>query len=366
MIHPPLPFALERWYARYESRTTYNLSGATVLPPRLDELPTPPPDLRLTYGYSHGHPDLVDAIAAYHPGATPENVLITHGSAEALFLLQRVLLTKGDRFVAPNPAYGALFLTGEEVGATRVAWEVPWRDGDLWDSWNAALTASPSLIVVNTPHNPTGYTVDATELQRMAADAKRLGAVLVVDEVQREMQPDPPPPAFSLDRTAVSVGSFSKSFGLPGLRLGWIVADAAIIEACSALRDRTSICSSPLTESIAAAVMQDAPRWVARSWAMTAPNRTLLEDWLADQPYLRGVVPAAGLTAFIRVWMQWPTLDLCNFLADTFGLLVAPGDYFGMPGFVRFGLGNDPNHFADGLERLRSGLDDYVPTRTEP
>ncbi|MBC7545550.1 MAG: aminotransferase class I/II-fold pyridoxal phosphate-dependent enzyme [Candidatus Sericytochromatia bacterium] len=361
MIHPPIPFPLERWYARYETRTTHNLSGATVLPPRLDELPTPPPDLRLTYGYSHGHPALVDAIAAYHPGATPANVLVTHGSAEALYLLQRVLLTAGDRFVTPNPCYGALFLTGEEVGAQRIPWEVPWRDADPWESWDAALTHTPALVVVNSPHNPTGHTVSAADLERMAADVRRIGSRLIVDEVQRELQPDPPPPIFSMDPKAVSVGSFSKSFGLPGLRLGWIVADPAIIEACSALRDRTTICSSPLTEAIATAVLLEAPKWIARSWAMTAPNRALLEDWLADQPYLRGVVPEAGLTAFIRVWMQWPTLDLCDYLAETFGLLVAPGDYFGQPGFVRFGLGNDPNHFADGLTRLRSGLDAYIP-----
>jgi aspartate/methionine/tyrosine aminotransferase len=361
MIHPAHPFPLERWYARHEAHTRDNLSGATVLPPPLAELPQPAADLRLTYGSPCGLPVLRQAIAGRHPGMTADNVLVTQGSVEALYLLQRVLLAPGDRFVAPAPSYGALHLTGEEVGATRIDWHVPWRGEDRWASWQQALAAKPQVVIVNSPHNPTGCTWDRTELARMAADVRDLGATLIVDEVQRELQPDPPPPIVSLDRSAISVGSLSKSFGLPGLRIGWIVAPPAIIEACSTLRDRTTICTSPWNELVAAAVLQDADRWIARSWAMTGPNRERLTDWLADQPYLRGVVPTVGLTAFIRVAIHWSTVELCDFLAETFGIILAPGDYFGLPGFVRFGLGNEPHHFADGLTRLRSALDAFVP-----
>jgi aspartate/methionine/tyrosine aminotransferase len=356
------PFPLERWYARHEAATRYNLSGATVLPPTLAELPQPPDDLRLTYGSPWGSPELREAIAARHPGMSADNVLVTHGSIEALYLLQRVLLGPGRRFVVPTPIYGALHITGEEVGAERIAWPVPWRGEDRWESWQQALAAKPDLVIVNSPHNPTGCAWDAGDLARMAAEVQAIGATLIVDEVQRELQPDPPPPIVTLDPTAISVGSLSKSFGLPGLRIGWIVAARPIIEACSALRDRTSICTSPWNEAVATGMLQDAQRWIDRSWAMTGPNRDLLTDWLADQPYVRGVVPEVGLTAFIRIYMKWPSLALCDFLATEFGVILAPGDYFGLPGFVRFGLGNEPNHFADGLNRLRSGLDAFVPT----
>jgi aspartate/methionine/tyrosine aminotransferase len=362
MIHPVPPFPLERWYARHEGHTRYNLSGATVLPPALADLPQPSGDLRLTYGSPCGLPELRAAIAERHPGMSADNVLVTHGSIEALYLLQRVLLGPGDRFVAPMPCYGALHLTGEEMGATRIDWHVPWRSDDRWASWQEALAAGPQVVFVNSPHNPTGCTWHADDLARMAADVRAIGATLVVDEVQRELQPDPPPPIVAFDRAAISVGSLSKSFGLPGLRIGWIVAEPAIIEACSTLRDRTTICTSPWNELVAAAVLNDGQRWIDRSWAMTGPNRELLTDWLADQPYLRGVVPDVGLTAFIRVAMHWGSLELCDFLAEQFGVILAPGDYFGLPGFARFGLGNEPNHFADGLNRLRSGLDAFVPT----
>lgn len=365
MIDPVQAFPLERWYARYEGRAPFDLSAASVLPPLLAELPGLESALRPGYAPQEGHPALRAAIAARHPGATPANVLVTTGSIEALYLLQRVLLGPGDRFVAPNPGYGALYLTGIEQGAEWVPWQVPWRGEDRWQSWHQALASRPKVVMLNTPHNPTGFTLDAAELRQAAADASAVGALLIADEVQRELQPEPPDPLFSLAPGTVSVGSLSKSVGLPGLRLGWIVGPPELITACATLKDRTTICINPISAAIGTAVLQDMAPWVARAQRFVADNGSRLEEWLADQPYLRGVVPTAGLTAFVRVAMQWPTLALADYLAEHWGLLLAPGDYFGAPGFVRFGLGRDPLHFADGLGRLRHALDAFVPPATD-
>lgn len=370
------PFALERWMSHYETRVTHDIGESGILPMSIADLVALEPEreraaltqalLTLPLGYSEarGTEALRAAIAATYRTGSPDDILVTTGAIEANFLLASVLISPGDHVVAVYPAYQQLYSVPRGLGADVSLWHVSATDGGYEfdvEALAALVTPATRLIVVNTPHNPTGAVLAAADLERIYALADAAGAYLVVDEAYRWL--DVPggvemaPPARDLGPRAISVGTLSKPFGLPGLRLGWLAAPADVAAACWAHRDYISLSPGKLSDALAVLALKHVPEVQARNRAIITANLATAERWFAAHGDLVSwTPPRAGLLALMRYAPNIPSLELSNMLADDYGVLLVPGSAFGYEGHLRLGVGQDPAIFAEGLERVTACL----------
>jgi aspartate/methionine/tyrosine aminotransferase len=350
------PFAVERWLARYERTVPYNIAESCAQPLTLADLGGMAPDLRLGYGDGAGGAELREAIAALYPGATADDVLVTVGAIEANFLALAALCGPGDRAVVAVPAYQQLYEVPRGQGAEVALWPLRREDGwrpDL-DALRRLLQRRTKLVVVNFPNNPTGATGD---LPRLAALCAEQGAVLHSDEVYRGLpapERAPQPSAWGAGGPAVVVGSLSKAYGLPGLRVGWLVAPPAVRARAQEIRDYTSICPPAPSEALALAALRAREAILDRQRRHAAANRALVEAALAASGgRLDWVAPEEGVVGCVRCACDLPARTFATRLAEERGTLVVPGDCFELDGCCfRLGFGYEREKLAAGLARL--------------
>jgi aspartate/methionine/tyrosine aminotransferase len=376
------PFKLERWMTTWETRVSHDIAESGICPLSVDDLLAFEPlevrerlvaswlALPLGYAEARGSEALRCALAATYRDVSPEAVLVTTGAIEANFLLFATLLRPGDHVVAVHPAYQQLYTVPRALGCDVSHWEVRARDGEPFrydlDDLERLVTPRTRLIVVNTPHNPTGALLSAEELRRVYDLADRVGAYLLCDEAYRWL--DIPggeplaPPARDLGERAISVGTFSKPFGLPGLRVGWLAATPEIAAACWSTRDYVSLSPAKLSDAIALLALKHRERIVERNHRIVAANLETAEGWFAAHADLASwTPPRAGLLALMRYHLDLPSLELADRLAAEHGVMLAPGSAFGYEGNLRIGIGQDPRIFAEGLERTAACLHALAP-----
>lgn len=369
------PFALERWMTTYEQRVQYDIAESGVLPLSIKELLAweEPGErehlldqlLNLPLGYNEacGSLALRSAIAATYQQAGPENILITTGAIEANFLLFNVLLNEGDEVIAQAPAYQQLISVPRAVTHRVSLWDVHSEDGFYFDlaDLERLLTPHTRLIIVNTPHNPTGALLSQEELSRVYQLAESVGAHVLCDEAYRWLEipggVNPDYPVFNLGSRGISVGTVSKPFGLPGLRIGWIAAPEEIIADCWALRDYLSLSPGKLNDALALLAFKHRERIVERNRAIITQNLATARTWFAEhQDLLSWSPPRGGLLALVRYHLPIASLDLANRLAEEYSVMLAPGSAFGFEHHLRLGIGQEPQIFAQGLERTAACL----------
>ena len=363
-------FALERWMTTYETRVDYDIAESGILPLTTNDLlALEPPgerdqilagllDLRLGYSEAPGSFELRSLLSATYEDTGPEHVLITTGAIEANFLLFNVLLDLGDHVVAVHPAYQQIHSVPKAIGCDLDLWRVR-ADGafrfDL-DDLERLITPRTKLIAVNTPHNPTGAMLSADDLLRVYDLADSVGARVLGDEAYRWLEHPGgealAPPVRDLGERAISVGTLSKPFGLPGLRIGWLAADADLVARCWAMRDYVSLSPGKLNDALAVLALKHRDRLIARNQSIIAQNLETAHRWFADHADLVSwTPPRAGLLALMRYHLDVPSLELANRLAEQHSVMLAPGSAFGFEGHLRVGIGQDPAVFMEGLAR---------------
>ena len=367
------PFALERLQSRYEHQVEINLSESGVEPLRLEEL-LPANDvgslLREPLGYpqTNGTVALRELVAADYPGASADHVLITAGSAEANFLACWRLVEPGDEVVVLHPNYLQTHLLAAGHGARVRPW--PLRldgagggagGGARWapalDALGALVTDRTRLVVLCNPNNPTGARLTAAEVDAVCAAAARHGAWVLSDEVYRGAERDASLTATAWGRyeRVVVTGGLSKAYGLAGLRIGWIVAPAALTAELWSRRDFTTIAPAALSDRLArlALAPDTRRRLLARARRRIAEHCALVGDWVAAAGAgLSHVPPEAGAIAFVRYPQAIGSDALATRLRETASVLVAPGAHFGLEGYLRIGFGGEAPALRAGLDRL--------------
>jgi aspartate/methionine/tyrosine aminotransferase len=358
------PCPLERWYNRYGFRARYNLSGsaapalttADVLNYATSNDRSAYLTLNLNYGPSTGLPRLRAAIAKQYATLHTDDVQVTTGASEALFLLLTALIRPGDTVVVQFPIYPSIHEVARALGANVRRWPIS-MDTAL-DQLQALLAIGDvRMVVLNQPHSPTGAILSAAQLHAVATLTAAYGAVLVVDEVYRGIQFDsePTPAAADLGAHAVSIGDVAKPYGLGGLRVGWLAtANAVLRTRCAELRDYTTLCGSVLGEYLAAIALEHRAAIIERHLAVARRNRALFTAAMESTAWLHWRLADNGFTIFPRSLLPTPTAAMCHELCERYEVLVLPGDVFAMPGYVRLGFGVEPEHFAAGLDRLVS------------
>ncbi len=361
------PFVMERMQSEWEHRVKHNLSESGVHPMAVRDLLEPEEreaflDQRLVYPQSNGTEELRASIAALYPGAGPQNVVVTTGTIEANFISMWRLLEPDDEVILMLPNYMQIWGIVRGLGARVVPFHLREEDGwrpDL-DELEKALSPRTRLIAVCNPNNPTGAILSAAEMDRIAELAGRQGAWLVADEVYRGAERDGTETETfwgRYDRVLVTCG-LSKAYGLPGLRIGWVVGPADTVAELWARKDYLTISPGTLSQVLACKALSARPRILERTRGILKANYGVLESWVTrHEGSLRLVPPRAGAIGYLRYAWSIGSTDLVVRLRDEQSVLIVPGDHFGMDGFLRVGFGNEPEDLAAGLARIDSILD---------
>lgn len=367
---PFVTFDLERWQSTWENRVRYNLSESGVHPLSVRELIALAEastdsllDVRLGYSQSNGTDALRGRIAALYPGATPDQVLVTNGSAEANYVAALRLIEPGDQVAMLLPNYLQLWGHVQNLGA-RVR-EFHLREDREWGpdpaEIRSAIVPGTKLVVVTNPHNPTGHVLADAMRRAIVERAGEVGAWLLADEVYIGAERDGrTTPSFwgSYDRL-ICVAGLSKAYGLPGLRIGWLVAPAEIVADAWARHDYTTIGPSSASDHLATIALQPAvrERLLARTRGILRENYPVLEQWLKSfGPAFTWVPPQAGAICFARYRSRMDGDALVERVRADQSVLLVPGEHFGMPGFLRFGFGNEIAELREALAATADGL----------
>jgi aspartate/methionine/tyrosine aminotransferase len=319
-------------------RIKYNLSESSVRDRSLGDLGIELGDLLLFYGEHVGHPGLVEAIAAASSGAagavTHDDVLVTAGAAQALFIVATTLLEKGDHLVVIRPNYATNIFTPRAVDADISYLDLTFEDG--WaidvDKLAALMTPRTRYVSITVPHNPTGRMMAEAELRRLVEIVERAGCRLLVDETYREMTfGEMLPCAATLSPQAISVSSLSKTYGIPGIRSGWLVCrDPELMQTFLAAKEQIGICGSVVDEEIAYQALRQRDAWLPEIQGRIAAALAVTRDWMAGEDLTEWVEPESGVVSFPRIKPESP-VDVDEFyraLTEDFGTYVGPGHWF--------------------------------------
>lgn len=363
------PFAMERWQSTYEHRVDFNLSESGVHPFTLAELidltGLDPEDMLLGYGQSDGSDELKARIAALYPGARPENVVATTGGAEANYVVLSTLVSPGDRVVALVPTYGQTPGLARGLGAEVATFEL--KDSLGWqpepDAAAETIGTDTRLVVVTNPSNPTGVALSESAMDEIVRAAEAAGAWILADEVYAGAEVEgPETPSFwgRYDRVIVS-GSLSKAYGLPGLRLGWILAPAELHEAFWARKDYTTITPATMSDVAATAVLEPSVRAkvLERTRGIIRANLPKLTAWFDERRDLFSYHPPdAGAICYVRYDLDVNSTELAERLRVEKSVLIVPGDHFEMDSYMRIGFGNPAAELEEGLGRISDLLEE--------
>jgi aspartate/methionine/tyrosine aminotransferase len=362
------PFAIERFYERWEFAAELMLSSSDCESVAVSDLLALEPDaeqrlrvLRLGYTEVAGSDELRAAVAAQYSSLEPADILTLAAAEEGIFVGYHALLRPGDHAVVEAPCYGSALEVARSTGADVTRWER--RHEDRWaydvDELERLLRPETRLLYVNSPHNPTGSHMTHDVQERIVELAREHELVLFSDEVYRGLEHDPAgrlPAACDLYERAISLGTVSKAHGLPGLRTGWIASrDRDLLDRATGLKLYTTICSSAPSELLVALALRHADSIVERNRQLVLANLPLVDDFLSRWPRLfTWVRPVAGPIGFPRVSLGSDVHAWCEEIASRSGVLLLPGTVYDVPDHVRFGFGRVA--VPEALERL----DDYL------
>lgn len=366
----PAPFKLERYFARHEFSAQYLLSASDCESLALSELLGLADErslalwreLKLGYTESAGHPQLREAVARLYESVTPEQVMIA-APEELIFLAMNTLLRPGDHVITIFPAYQSLYEIARSLGCEVTPWLCQ-ATANGWaldlDELERCRTAKTRLLVVNFPHNPTGYLPTPAELEAIIAWSRRHDLHLFSDEMYRFLEYDPAarlPAVCDRYEKGISLAGLSKSFALAGLRLGWLATrEEALLHACLTLKDYTTICNSAPGEILGLMALHARDSIWARNLAIIRANRQHAESFCrVHGDRLRWLAPAAGSVAFPEWRGDGSSDEFCRKLLAAKSVMAVPASIFDFPSnHIRLGLGR--KNFAEALQRV----DEYL------
>ncbi len=368
-------FAMERLQSTWENRVAWNVSESGVHPLRVEEVAETDEERHSVLAQALGYPQtngsiaLRHAIAEMYPGATPDHVQVTNGGSEANCIAVLHLVEPGDEVVMMTPNYMQVRGLSRALGARVVPWplvcdsdaETPrWRP-DI-DALSALVTARTRMILICNPNNPTGGRLTEDELDGVCRIADRTGTWVLSDEIYRGAEIDgiDTPTIFGRYERAIVTSGLSKAYGLPGLRIGWVVSAPSLVAELWGVHDYTTIAPGGVNDCLAQIALGQPrrTRLIARTRGIIRTNYPILKKWIEQRrQQLFHIAPEAGAIAFVRYAHTINSTQLIERLRDEKSVLVVPGDHFKMDGYLRIGFGADPTHLTGSLNQIGELLD---------
>ena len=357
-------FDLEYFQSQFERAVEINLADSSVQCASVSDLlagevPTPLLELPLYYPEVNGTALLRERIAALYPNASPGNVLVTVGAAQANWMVCGTLLEPGDEVIVVSPGYRQVWGLAKNTGC--LVKEVQLRRENNWrldlDELESLASARTRLISIVNPNNPTGSILSREEMRRIIAICQKTGAWLHADEVYRgtELNGDETPSFWGMYDRAICVNSMSKAYGLAGLRIGWVMASPEMIEALWRRHEYAVIAAAGPSMKLAEIALQPAKRaaLLDRQRRLSREGHTLLETWVRAQEGRFSVSQAVATSiAFVEYHFDMPSAELADHLRRKASVLVAPGAYLGTEHHLRITVGYPPQKVSTALDRL--------------
>jgi aspartate/methionine/tyrosine aminotransferase len=357
------PFRLERYFARYEFAARYSLCSSDCDGLALSDLLTMADGesrslwegLRLGYTESRGAPWLRQEIASLYDGVSPEDVMVLTPE-EGILAAMNCLLQPGDHVVCMFPGYQSLYQVAESLGCMVSRWQP--SEGEGWrfdpDGLEALIRPNTRLVVCNSPHNPTGYLLPRDEFERMLAIVRQHGLYLFSDEMYRFLELDTHdrlPAAVERYERSVSLFGMSKTFGLAGLRLGWLVtSDRPLMSALCSFKDYTTICNSAPSEVLALIALRARETIIRRHLERIKRNLCVIDEFMGrHRGRFSWVRPRAGTVAFPRLHDGVGASRFCESVIRDTGIMLLPStvyDYGDVHMRLGFGRDNLPEAIA--------------------
>lgn len=370
------PFRMERMQSTYENYVDYNLSESGVHPMRpLDLLDGAGEHARflsveLGYCQSNGSEELRDRIARLYEGATRANVMVTNGGSEANYATFWSLLRTGDRVAYMLPNYLQTWGLSRAYAGSADVFRLVRRRRDGAQRWvldhdrlSRAITGKTRVVLVTNPNNPTGAVLTEEDMNEVVRLARRAGAWIVADEIYRgaEVARTETPTFWGRYEKVVITSGLSKAYGLPGLRIGWVVGPPRAVERMWSYKDYTTIAPGMLSDHLARIALSPARREAIlnRSRTIIRRNLPVIDDWIRGHgDILSYAPPQAGAIALVRYDLPIGSSALAEKLRLERSVLVVPGDQLGVGRHLRVGFGSEPDYLRRGLERVDATLEE--------
>jgi aspartate/methionine/tyrosine aminotransferase len=345
-------------WAKRHAAARYNLANSGILACDLNDLPITVDDVALNGKNEEGYAPLREAIAAKY-GVRADQVVTGQGTSMANFLALATALSRGDEVLIEQPTYEPLLCALEYLGAEIKRFQRRFGNGyriDL-DEVNRAITPRTRMIVITSPHNPSGVAVDQATLEQIGDLARERGALVFVDEVYRDILfEDAEPVAASLGPQFITTGSLTKSYGLSGLRCGWILCEPELAERMRRMNDLFGVVGSMPGDVLSAIAFRHLDKLEARTRDLLEPNLALVHEFLHDhEDVLDCVVPPRSMIVFPRLKNHDDSEPLHDLLRQ-FETSIVPGKYFEAPRHFRLGFAVKTEDVAAGLRNLSTAL----------
>jgi len=363
-------FQLERFFARYEFKAPHLLCCSDCESYHLEQILALEEgagqtfnQLWLGYTESSGDPELRRQIAGLYDNVSPDQILVHAGAEEAIFNFMNTVLVPDDHIIVHWPGYQSLRGLAESVGCQVTPWLTHPDSGwelDL-DYLERHLQPNTKVVVVNCPHNPTGYLMDTDAFRNLVSLSQRHGFIIFSDEVYRYLEyadSERLPALCDIDDRGVSLGVMSKSFGLAGLRIGWIATrNSDIYKQLAAFKDYTTICNSAPSEYLAALALRHKEKILERNRTIVEQNLSILNAFFYRYPEtFKWVPPGAGPIAFPEMLAPDDTGAFCRDLVEKTGVLLLPGSCYDPDYANHFRIGFGRKQMPECVEKLETYL----------
>ena len=362
-------FEMERMQSTWENIVDYDLSESGVRPLTLRELIAMGFDLEsfldvpLGYSQSNGTIELREALTQIYLGATIDNIEVTNGTSEANYLVALSQVRPGDTFALEVPNYMQLWGVPRSLDARvqtfRLRPEQNWEPD--WDEFERAVAPGTRMVYVSNPNNPTGAVLSDASMKRIVDRCEQTGAWLIADEVYAGAEASRPltKTFWGMSERVIVTSGLSKAWGIPGVRIGWIVGPKNLIAECWAQHDSITICPGKLSDRVAriAVTPENSVKCFARTRAVLNTNLQIAREWVASlDGLLEWREPDAGAIALMKVRSGAGSVELANRIRTRQSTLVVPGKMLGIEGYLRIWLGAREDYLKEGLRRIAAEL----------
>ncbi|MCC5912184.1 MAG: aminotransferase class I/II-fold pyridoxal phosphate-dependent enzyme [Clostridiaceae bacterium] len=363
-------FKLERYFAIYEFTAKYLLSPSDCESLTLEELVKRADDdslglwnnLKLGYTESMGHPILRKEITKLYHNIKEENVM-SFVPEEGIFVTMHAMLEEGDHVIVVDPIYQSLAEISKSLGCSITNWRIEEKDHE-WkldiDFLEKNIQDNTKMIIINFPHNPTGYLPTREEFDRIVEIAKKHDVFLFSDEMYwllEHNEKDRLPSVADIYEKGISLFGLSKTFSLPGLRLGWIITqDDVLMKELAVLKDYTTICGSAPSEILGIMALRQKEAIVKTNIERVRENRTAAKEFFnRHKDLFTWIEPKAGSIAFLKLNDKLKVEEFCDRVVKEKNIMILPGEVFDYEGnYFRIGLGRED------FKVILSELEEYI------
>ena len=364
------PFGVEAWLNKWEKSAKYDISQSTIASLTMHEVLNLDGNngqefyamldqQKMNYGWIEGSPEFKQEVAKLYQHVEPENVLQTNGATGANILALYSLIQPGDHVIAEYPSYQQLYDIPKSLGAEVDFWHIH-EEANWYPDINELkklIRPDTKMICLNNANNPTGTILDKKFLEQVVEIAKSVGAYVLVDEVYLPLD-DPTKFTSIIDLydKGIATNSLSKTYSVPGIRIGWTATNSELADLFRKFRDYTMICGGVFNDLLATYVLRHRDQVLARNRKLVFGNLKIYQEWIEHEDRASVVMPQAVSTSFPKLDVPVDIHTFCENLLKDEGVLLVPGDAFDTPKHVRLGYCAPKATLKEGLKRLSSYL----------